>query len=151
MPASLFKDWLMRKPDKAALRRLLSKEASVTKDSRYHTHVLDGGVAMFVGQKWEHMLRFFVYTCTTSPSTTPRDTVIVFDAYSKVPSTKDQEHQQRFTTMAATIKIAADAPAHRNQTTFFANSANKGDAIPSVNACKQVAVQCTKQLVMQIL
>jgi len=42
-PASLFKDRLLRNPEKAALGRLLSKDASATQDSQHPTHVLDGG------------------------------------------------------------------------------------------------------------
>jgi len=105
----------------------------MTKDSRDQTHVLDGG-ALLHRVRWPkvgtfaEILRLYLYYISKRYA---KDTVIVFDGYSRVPSTKDQEHQRRFTTMAATVQIAADAPVHRNQTTFLANSANKGEFINS--------------------
>ena len=130
-PSSLFKDGLMRKPDKAALGKLLSKDASVTQDCKDHMHVLDGGSLLHrvrwpkVGTYAEIAGLYLKYIAKYYA----KDTIIVFDGYSGVPSTKDQEHQRRFTTTTATVLITSDAPVHRNQTAFLANSANKSGFI----------------------
>jgi len=74
-----------------------------------------------------------------------KDTIIVFDSYSTVPSTKDQEHRRRFTTTAATVVITGDAPVHRNQTAFLSNSANNSAFIDFLTKHLQMSGYAIRQ------
>jgi len=101
----------MRKPDKAALGRLLSKYALVTEVSTDHKHVLDGGALLhhFCWPKVGTYADVASFYMNYIAKYYVKDTIIVFDGYNMVPSTKDQEHQRHFTTTAAAVVIARNA------------------------------------------
>jgi hypothetical protein len=95
-PASLFKDGLMRKPDKPSLYRDFTKNLSnVTKPSNLAC-VVDGGYLLHK-VRWSptmnvsdilHLFSKYLRGLSISAS-------VVFDGYAGGPSIKDQEHVRR--------------------------------------------------------
>src|SRR6218665_316434 len=128
VPTSLFKDDMMRKPDKAALSRLLTKDSTVSMTGTPPTQfVVDGGallhrVRWINGATYMHVARQYVNFVARFYGNTA---TTVFDGYLSGPSTKDHEHQRRSTKMAAMVSINNDAIVHDNQQAFLANSYNK--------------------------
>jgi hypothetical protein len=133
LPAALFKDSLMRKPNKAALGHLIKAESRVVEDDSFihGVFVIDGG-ALLHRVKWPklgtydsvialylvYVRRHFSESCT-----------IVFDGYDSGPSTKDQEHMRRACLTAANIQVSLSHQVHANQSAFLANAANKSQFI----------------------
>ena len=91
---SLFKDGLMRKPNKALLRNaLLTEKADVQENFE---HVLDGG-ALLHKVHWSGCNNFGDVSEQYAKYVKKKHTtcIIVFDGYSHVSSTKDHEHLRR--------------------------------------------------------
>ena len=101
VPLSIFTDaGLMRKADKAAFGKQL-KEGIIFKDEidGQLQFVVDGGWLLHqvrpwtIGMTWEEVARMYtVYVCSNFGT----NTLVVFDGYMTVPSTKDHEHSQRY-------------------------------------------------------
>jgi len=154
MPASLFKDGLMHKLDKAALGRLLSKKASVKKDSRDQTHVLDGG-ALLHHVRWPkvgtyaEILRLYLYYISKCYA---KDTVIVSMVTAKCLRQRIKNTcnpSQPWLIPFRLLQMLQFIVIRQHSLRTVPTKVNL--SIPSVNACKRVAIQCAKQLVMQIL
>src|SRR6218665_2414862 len=122
--ASLFKDNMMRKPDKAVLGRLLSTNACVDVPGNCGTHyVLDSG-ALLHRVRWMKGLTYsqIAKQCVTYIARHYGTCVtIVFDGYSSGQSTKDHEHLRCSTKTAATANIDFDCLACSDQQSFLAN------------------------------
>jgi hypothetical protein len=140
LPASLFKNSMMRKPNKASLGQFLTNDAIVTGYSCRPQHVLDGGCLLHK-VKWpkignyDDVLKLYVdhvkfnFGC---------DTVVVFDGYA--PSTKDHEHVRRTAEsgkMAADVSVDVNMRIHSNQQEFLANTVNKCAFIALLSRCLQ--------------
>jgi hypothetical protein len=137
LPASLFKESVMRKPDKANLGRLLSENATVVhacaKDSAY---VLDGGCLLHQ-VKWppknasyrdiaDTYMSYVYRNCGNDG----RQVTIIFDGYGNGPSTKDHEHLRRTgKTSAPNITVEECNTVSHNQETFLSNEHNKDQLI----------------------
>ena len=140
IPTALFKDGLMRKANKALLRKaLISKIPSRHANVLATDYVLDGGALL-------HRVRWL-------PNSTYNDIIsqyqmhintkfgrchIVFDGYANGASIKDHEHQLRMGKSSADIEVSGVLPAFCNPGPFLSNSNNKmqfiqllGEAIPS--------------------
>ena len=127
VPASLFKDSMLRKPDKAALSKLLSKNALV--EPCFQTHyVLDGGALLYRvpwnrGVTYGEVVQQYVRYVLNKYG---RNVSVVFDGYRFGPSTKDHEHVRRSSLkMSATVTVSCNIEAHVNPQAFLANTANK--------------------------
>ena len=124
-PISIFKNGLMRKPDKPAIRKYLV-DGKVPESERMGSYVLDGGallhrVRWIKGVSYEETCDRYTKhleqygTCT-----------IVFDGYG-TPSIKDHEHQRRecLTKTSANIQLSDTNVVYKDQDAFFANTHNK--------------------------
>ena len=93
-PMSLFKDGLMRKPNKSVLKNaLLTSQVDLDSNS---THVLDGG-ALLHKVRW-NSANTFGHVCEQYVDyikNTYGNSNIIFDGYNEAPSTKDHEHMRR--------------------------------------------------------
>jgi hypothetical protein len=118
-PASFFKDGLMRKPDRATLGRLLSKNVAACEvfDQANMQYVLDGGSLMHRVRRLKtgtyvdavecyikHMRRIYKNT-----------TAVVFDGYDNGPSTKDHEHRRRSCKSCASVTLTDSAAVFLSQ------------------------------------
>jgi hypothetical protein len=129
----LIKDGLMRKPDKATLGRLMSKNVGVYEavDHSNMLYVLDGG-SLLHSVRWpktrtymdavecylnflKHMRRIYKNMIA-----------VVFDGYESDSSTKDHGHRRRSSKSSAYVTLTDSAAVHPNQQAFLANAANKG-------------------------
>ena len=133
-PTSLFKDGLMRKPNKAILGRTLIKESSILKEKfDGTTYVLDGGALL-------HRV------CWNLPATCSKivdqyssyvkrkygnEACIVFDGYVSA-STKDHEHQRRGV-RSADIVFKPSTQVNCKQSEFLSNSKNKAALIKELS------------------
>jgi len=131
LPASLFKDSLMRKPDKAVLGRLITSESIVVDPIVPTVYVIDGGCLLH-RVKWpkvglygdvldlyrRYVLKHFGNGC-----------VVVFDGYNSGPTTKDHEHFRRSVMSAPNIQVTELHQVHLNQTAFLSNGNNKSQFI----------------------
>ena len=133
LPAALFKHSQMRKPNKAALGREVTKTAVVSPESfpTAHVHyVLDGGSLL----KWAKAATYgqlvllyvhFVQKHYGTNAVIP----VVFDGYSSGPSVKDHKHERRAVKMAAAVQVDEFKPVSSSQDAFLANADNKSQFI----------------------
>ena len=127
MPTSLFKDGMMRKADKPALRKYLIDD-KVPQTFRAGKLILDGG-ALLHKVKW---IRNKTYKetaeiyCSYVHENYGKNCTIVFDGYGK-PSTKDHEHKRRegLAKTSAKIKVIETNTVHKNKQAFLTNHENK--------------------------
>ena len=133
-PTSLFKDGLMRKPNKALLGRSLVKESSIIKDKVDSAlYVIDGGALLHrvcwnlpaTGSKIIDQ-----YTSYVGRKYGNR-TCIIFDGYSAA-STKDHEHQRRGT-RSTEIVFKPTIQVNCKQSDFLSNSKNKSTLIKELS------------------
>jgi len=131
LPAALFKHSQMRKPNKAALGREVTKNAIVTATSCPTMHVLDGG-SLLHRVKWpktgtygEVLLSYVRYVQKRYGTSVE----IVFDGYSNGPSPKDHEHERRAKKTAAEVQVDESKPVFGSQEAFLANATNKSQFI----------------------
>ena len=127
---SLFKDGLMRKPNKSALRKALVDD-KVPQCERRGEYVLDGGglvhkVRWVKGETYGETARRY----TEYVQQRFGKCVIVFDGYETV-STKDHEHQRRvkLAKTSADIQVLETNAVHNSQDAFLRNSRNKSQFI----------------------
>ena len=125
-PMSLFKDGLMRKPNKAILRNaLLTSKVNVEPNA---LHVIDGG-ALLHKVRWTTNLTFgelcnlYVNHIRTSHGVSN----IVFDGYNDKPSTKDHEHTRRSMNKrgCAEVKFDVSTKVTIKQDVFLSSNTNK--------------------------
>ena len=130
-PCSLFKDGMMRKPDKAALGRALSNDACSDVHLLNNCIVVDGG-ALLHRVRWQRMATYDQtadHYARYVTSKYGRNVTVVFDGYCSGPSTKDHEHIRRKSKVAVSVTISAEATVHANQAVFLSNSENKSGLI----------------------
>ena len=125
LPISLFKDGLMRKADKPALRKYLV-DSKVEESESNGKIVLDGGallrrVRWKKGETYEQTFQRY----NTHIERQYGKSTIVFDGYK--PSIKDHEHQRRgsLEKTSADIKVISANKAHGKQDAFLTNTYNK--------------------------
>ena len=129
-PMSIFKDGLMRKPNKAVLKNaLLTSKVDVDPNTK---NVLDGG-ALLHKVRWtsantfdQVCERYVDYVKNTYGSSS-----IVFDGYSDVPSTKDHEHMRRNINKRGCTDVRCNALSKVTikQDVFLSSSSNKAQLI----------------------
>jgi hypothetical protein len=127
VPASLFKENMMRRPDKAVLSNSIAKNAWCTASVEETYHVLDGG-ALLHRVRWAKRftyLEIVKHYSSYIDKRYGRNVCVVFDGYVSGPSTKDQEHQRRSFKVAAAVQVSDEAISHSNQALFLANAENK--------------------------
>jgi len=131
-PTSLFKDGLMRKPNKAQLGRELIKESEILRESNENTiYVLDGG-ALLHRVFWNlpaTYTKIMEQYCTYISKKYGNHVHIVFDGYKS--SIKDQEHQRRGKT-SANIVFKPRNQVNCKQAEFLSNSNNKAQLIKAL-------------------
>ena len=131
VPAALFADDMLRKPDKAALGKLLTKDASAADiDINQTQFVLDGG-ALLHRVSWtknytylevaDHYLQCVIRRYELSVA-------VACDGYSG-RSTKDHDHNRRSSKMAASVSISPDTISYPNRQAFLAKTDNKARLI----------------------
>ena len=126
LPIALFKDGMMRKPDKPALRKHLVDE--IVPDSRGDGRVvLDGGalihrVRWVKGETYDQTCNRYAKHVFDNYS----NCTIVFDGYT-VPSPKDHEHFRRegLGKTSSNITVTPTNKAHKSQEDFLNNTHNK--------------------------
>ena len=121
-PTSLFKDGMMRKPDKALLRNTLLDKVDPVSNIQANACVIDGSALLHkvkweakgIGDKYINFLRRR-YGCYDTIS-------VVCDSYKDKTSIKTQEHVRRYKTMSGSITVKE----HMNVSEiFFRNTSNK--------------------------
>jgi hypothetical protein len=133
LPASLFKDSFMRKPDKAALGQILCKNAKQLGDIPTCTFVVDGG-SLLHKIKWPKIGKYVdvikLYLSYVQKHYGTR-CIVVFDGYASGPSVKDHEHDRRAktSTSAPNIMVNEQNPVYSKQNPFLANGHNKTEFI----------------------
>ena len=137
LPAALFKDSRMRKPDKAALANELMQNAVETEQTVTTVYVLDGGsllhkvcwpktgkysdiIGCYLGYVRKH------YGCNV---------VVVFDGYGSGPSLKDHEHERRSVKAGPSVQVSESKPICSSQHAFLANTENKLQFISLLGSC----------------
>ena len=139
-PESLFKHGLMRKPDKASLRRSLlpdEKNCVITLESVY---VLDGG-ALLHRVFWNKRLKFgeIIKDYVNYVRKNYGLCYVVFDGYDDPTSTKSSEHKRRKLTNGSSqdiiINIENEVPCSKER--FLSNSNNKKQLISLLSAAFQ--------------
>ena len=124
----------MRKPDKANLGKLLSNNATVSKETVIDTaYVLDGGCLLHKA-KWPPKGATYQDVVKSYLSYVERNyghsVTIVFDGYNNGPSTKDHEHlRQTSKTSAPNITVEENKMVSHNQEVFLCNEHNKDQLI----------------------
>lgn len=133
-PMALFKDGMLRKPDKPALRKIIMpEECSITKDKIPERSgiVLDGG-ALLHRVRWAKGTRFkaiaqayLQYICKHYDLSS----VVVFDGYED-ESIKSHEHQRRnMVPQSCDVKVNPENQMPFTQERFLSNIANKASFI----------------------
>ena len=136
-PTSLFKNGLMRKPDKSSLRKILMPKTILLKDrGSYQTTVLDGGslihrVRWIKGSKFKEISKTYVNYIFKNYS----NPLIVFDGYG-APSTKDQEHIRRNSVpLSSFIKIEKQNEVTFSQDKYLTLQENKAEVVLFLHNC----------------
>jgi len=128
-PMSLFKDSLMRKPDKPSLFKEIVKDLCDETLPNTVQYVIDGGYLLHK-VRWnpptdmQTVLSLFLRYVSRFGN----DAVVVFDGYDCGPSIKDQEHLRRSASrgsVAPSRSLAADTTRIGPQDPFLANRHNK--------------------------
>ena len=123
-PMSLFKDGVMRKPDKASLRNLLLGSESITTSPE--VRVIDGGSLLHhvfwpSNVTFRDLLDHYVKSVRKDYGTCH----IVYNGYS-IPSVKDQEHVRRSAKLKSKdIKFTLDMKVSVKREDFLSNTNNK--------------------------
>lgn len=131
-PTSLFKDGLMRKPNKAQLGKELVKDSEILSESSEGTiYVLDGGALLHrvfwnVPATYSNIMEQY---CTYISRKYGNHVHIVFDGYKS--SIKDHEHQRRGKT-SANIVFKPINQVNCKQSEFLSNSNNKAALIKAL-------------------
>ena len=129
-PTSLFKEGLMRKPDKPQLRgALVDVTAEVSEPSG--EYVLDGG-ALIHKVRWVKGESYRKTALNYAEYVRKKygECYIIFDGYSTSATTKGHEHQRRSTgKTSADITIAEENRTHSDQEAFLANDRNKDQLV----------------------
>ena len=127
MPTSLFKDGMMRKADKPALRKHLIDD-KVPQSFRAGKFILDGG-ALLHKVKWvrnKSYREIAIAYCDYVMQNYGGNCTIVFDGYG-TPSTKDHEHKRRegLAKTSSRIQVIETNIAHKSKQAFLTNHGNK--------------------------
>ena len=123
-PMSLFKDGMMRKPDKASLRNHLLTE-QVNKQP-CGVRVVDGGFLLH-HLHWPENVTFgeLLNHCVASIRSKYGSCHIVFDGY-KIPSTKDHEHSRRSIKLkSCDVHFSEEMKVSTKRDDFLSNNNNK--------------------------
>ena len=130
IPTSLFKDYCLRKTDKAQLAKSLKNSVEPSALNLHATYILDGG-ALIHKVKWAKKGTYqdIVKQYVSYVRVKYGDCCIVFDGYKQGPSTKDHEHERRAKKACADIQLIDSMEAHVNQETFLSNEGNKAQFI----------------------
>ena len=134
-PMSLFKNGMMRKPDKAALRKVIMPEKNVIKkedNTKCGTYMMDGG-ALLHRVRWSKYMKSSAIAETYVKYVTRHyddsNVTIVFDGYDN-ESTKGHEHLQRNSVpQSSTVTINAENHVPFTQDRFLSNTENKSSLI----------------------
>ena len=112
-PMLLFKNGMMRKPDKPSLSKvIMPKEESITKDNirNCDTYVMDGGI-LLRRVRWSKEIEFSTVAETYVKCIRKNyrlNVTVDFDGYHK-ESTKSHEHQRRnYVPQSCNVNICAD-------------------------------------------
>ena len=131
-PQSLFKNELMRKPDKAALRNiLLTDETAKSADKIEGKYVLDGG-ALLHRVHWRKRMKFseIAEAHVSYVRNNYGQTHIVFDGYEDTMSTKSNEHSRRSSNgMSQNVVVREDNEVPYTRECFLSNAHNKSQLI----------------------
>jgi len=130
IPTSLFKDYCLRKTDKAQLAKSLKNSVEPSALNLHATYILDGG-ALIHKVKWAKKGTYqdIVKQYVSYVRVKYGNCCIVFDGYKQGPSTKDHEHERRAKKACADIQLIDSMEAHVNQETFLSNEGNKAQFI----------------------
>jgi hypothetical protein len=150
LPASLFKDAFMRKPDKSKLaKELIAGVVSSPPTPQSTVHVIDGGCLLHMvswcdGGSYADVAQQYVAYVNRHYDTTA---IVVFDGYCTGPATKDHEHQRRSSKCAPDVVFSATKIAYRSQAAFLANERNKGAFVKYLSDCFEAAGHTIHQAV----
>ena len=133
-PMALFKDGMLRKPDKPSLRKVIMPEGnSVHKEDigKLSGTILDGG-ALLHRVRWSKRIKF----CSLAETylnyirkNYDTEVAVVFDGYED-ESIKSHEHQRRnFVPQSCNVKISPDNQVPFTQDRFLSNTTNKSGFI----------------------
>ena len=126
-PQALFKDGLMRKPDKSSLRKVLLPDEMKIPASRLHgKYVLDGGALLHrvhwaKGTKFGEIAQVYVKNYVRQ---TYGSAFVIFDGYSTELSTKSHEHMRRTGSKGSSmnVMIKDDNEVPYNKERFLSNT-----------------------------
>ena len=146
-PMSLFKGGLMRKPDKASLRKIIMPETNVVQKEdikNCYMYVIDGG-SLLHRVRWSQGTRFSViaelhtkYLFRNYKS----GTTIIFDGHHG-QSTKDHEHMPRNAVpQSSNVNIHAENHAPFTQDRFLSNTENKAGLVRFLTSFKRRGISC---------
>ena len=128
-PTSIFKDGMMRKPNKATLRNFLTKNIPQNEHPAALTCVIDGG-ALLHKVKWmtsktfgEITRQYITYINDRYKAHT--NICVVFDGYDDPNSTKAHEHARRMGKTSSNANVIALMELTTNQELFLNNIQNK--------------------------
>ena len=133
-PYTLFKNELMRKPDKSSLRKiLLTDESKVVLDDVIGKHVIDGGALLHrVGWKKGMTFQEIAEAYVTYVRRKYGNTYVVFDGYEdRCISVKSNEHARRSLNKGASqnVNITVDNQVPYSKEQFLSNIHNKSQLI----------------------
>ena len=106
-PQALFKNGLMRKPDKSALRKvLLLEEMRISTDRLVGKYVLDGGALLHrvhwsKGTKFAEIAEVYVKYVRRNYGSA----IVIFDGYSERSSIKSDEHARRAGSKGSSMNV----------------------------------------------
>ena len=127
VPASLFKGEGLRKTNKAALAKEMTKSVDTSLQINFTgAHVLDGGCLLHKvvwpkGGTYGDVLRAY----SSHIARRYMHCTVVFDGYSGRPTVKDSEHIRRATQPGPTVTVMDNLPVYHNQSAFLTNTENK--------------------------
>jgi hypothetical protein len=138
VPTALFSHSMMRKANKSALAKCISKNTTPVENAAVAaSYVLDGGALLHrvtwlkTGTYMDTAKHYVQYIANKYGN----ETVVIFDGYANGPSTKDHEHQRRSMKSVANVKLDASMSIHTNQQAFLANPVNKSQFITLLSHC----------------
>ena len=151
VPASLFKDFSMRKVDKSELARSIQKDLTNIDEAenplpKHSMHVVDGGWLLH-HIRWRKNSTFAQVLEQYSSYLEHRYglSCIVFDGYENGLSTKDHEHGRRQVgKISADVLVGTSAKAHADQEAFLSNTGNKTQLIKMLSSHLQSLGHVTK-------
>ena len=136
-PQALFKNDLMRKPDKSSLRKiLLTDHRMCLEDDVNGVYVLDGGallhrVHLIKGTRFKEVILAYVSYVRKNYG----NCFIVFDGYESATSINSNEHSRRMATNGSSrdITIREDNEVPYSRERFLANTHNKTQLISFIS------------------